>query len=290
MEAVLEVSSFQDFYAKHIRRYGSEHPGVVVEIASLGAGNSDMEVGLGKLLHEQGCTDFLFHCLDVNPAMLARGREMAAAAGLADRYSFERVDAARWNPGRPLGVVIAHQSLHHFVELEAIFANVKAAIGEDGYFLSNDMIGRNGHQRWPEALQEVHRIWRDMPDRYKYNHQLKRFEELYENWDCSKEGFEGVRAQDILPLLVKTFHFEAFVAYGNIVDVFVDRGFGHNFDPRNAADVAFIEKLGALGEELIDQGKVKPTQMIAVMRARPGGRPRVYRHWSPEFCVREPKT
>jgi hypothetical protein len=29
-------------------------------------------------------------------------------------------------------------------------------------------------------------------------------------WDCSKVGFEGIRAQDILPLLVKNSRFEAF--------------------------------------------------------------------------------
>jgi SAM-dependent methyltransferase len=287
MEAAFGVSKFDDFYCKYILKYAAENPGQRVEIASLGAGNGDMEVGLGKVLIERGFTNFLFHCLDVNPHMLARGRELAAAAGLSDHFSFEEVDAARWHPG-PLAVVIAHQALHHFVDLEAIFANVKAAIGHRGYFLTNDMIGRNGHQRWPEALEIVHGIWRNMPDRYKYNHQLKRFEKLYENWDCSKEGFEGIRAQDILPLLVKMFSFEAFAAYGNIIDIFVDRGFGHNFDPKNPEDVAFIERLGALDEQMVDEGKVKPCQMIAVMRGAPVSSPSYYKHWSPEFCVRRP--
>ena len=290
MQAVFGASSFDDFYSGYILRYAQENPGETVEVASLGAGNGDMEVGLGKVLRAKGFAGFHFRCLDVNPDMLARGREMAGAAELSDRFSFERVDAARWRPERPLAIVIAHQALHHFVELEAIFANVKTAIGDRGYFLSNDMIGRNGHQRWPEALAKVHEIWRDMPDRYKYNHQLKRFEITYQNWDCSKEGFEGIRAQDILPLLVKTFHFDAFVAYGNIVDIFVDRGFGHNFDPHNPEDVAFIERLGALDEKLVDEGVVKPCQMIAAMRAQPVqvAQPRFYRHWSPEFCLRAP--
>ena len=288
MEAAFGVSTFNDFYTKYMLQFAAENPGQRVEIASLGAGNGDLEVGLGQVLREKGFDNFLFHCLDVNPNMLDRGREMAAAAGLAGHYSFEEADAAHWHPAAPLAVVMAHQALHHFVELEAIFANVKAAIGDRGYFLSNDMIGRNGHQRWPEALGIVHGIWRDMPSRYKYNHQLKRFEALYENWDCSKEGFEGVRAQDILRLLLQTFQFEAFAAYGNIIDIFVDRGFGHNFDPHNPEDVAFIEKLGALDEEMVDSGKVKPCQMIAVMRGRPVENPKYYRHWTPEFCVRRP--
>src|SRR5688500_964645 len=35
---------------------------------------------------------------------------------------------------------------------------------------------------------------------------LKRHEELYENGDCNTEGFVGVRAQDILPLLLARFN------------------------------------------------------------------------------------
>src|SRR6267143_6396394 len=72
---------------------------------------------------------------------------------------------------------------------------------------------------------------------------------------------------DILPLLVKLFKFEAFAAFGNIPDVFVDRCFGHNLSPANEEDVAFIDRIGRLNDRLISKGKVKPTQMLAVMRA-----------------------
>ena len=80
--------------------------------------------------------------------------------------------------------------------------------------------------RWPEALGIVEAISANAPDRYKYNHQLKRYEERLDNWDCSEEGFEGVRAQDILPLLVKRFAFRKFLAFGNLTDLFIDRSFG----------------------------------------------------------------
>ena len=73
--------------------------------------------------------------------------------------------------------------------------------------------------RWPEALAIVHELWKELPDRYKYNHQLKRLEIEYENWDCSRQGgFEGVRAQEILPLLLKKFHFDLFVGFGNVIE------------------------------------------------------------------------
>jgi hypothetical protein len=206
--------------------------------------------------------------------------------GLREEFEFVESDIADWHEAEPVPVVMANHSLHHIVALEPIFERVKEAIGEDGYFLVCDMVGRNGHMRWPEALAIVHSIWKQMPDRYKYNHQLKRFEEMYENWDCSTEGFEGIRAQDILPLLVKTFHFESFVAYGNVPDIFIDRGFGHNFDIKNSEDTAFIDRVGSLNDQLITDGEIKPTQMVGVLRSRGTGMTACFKHWTPKFCIR----
>jgi len=84
------------------------------------------------------------------------------------------------------------------------------------------------------------------------------------------------------------FHFEAFVAYGNVPDIFVDRTYGHNLDPNNADDVSFIHQIGDLNDRLISEGAIKPTQMVAVMRTRSVSRCRSHLHWSPAFCVRTP--
>ena len=54
---------------------------------------------------------------------------------------------------------MANHSLHHVLALEHLFAQVSATLREDGVFVVNDMIGRNGHQRWPEALDLLQRIW-----------------------------------------------------------------------------------------------------------------------------------
>lgn len=286
LEAVFGVSTIDDFYLKHMVQYRTDHPEETVRIASYGAGNSDMEVQLAKRLCEGGLSDFRFSCLDINPSMLQRGRELAAEKNLAAHFEFIETDVAEWQPSHPLSVVMAHHSLHHIVNLEEVFATIRQAIGNEGYLVTCDMIGRNGHMRWPEALDIVHDIWQTMPDRYKYNHQLKRFEEMYENWDCSKEGFEGIRSQDILPLLVREFHFEAFIAYGNLPDIFIDRNFGHNFDVRNTEDTEFIDRIGALNDRLIREGAIKPTQMMAALRGHPTGQVRCYEHWTPQFCMR----
>jgi len=287
MEGVFGVSGVEQFYARYISQYITENPGREARIASLGAGNGDFEVRIALLLRNAGFTRFRFQCLDVNPAMLERGRETASKESVSDHFEFLEADIAHWTNVEPIGVVIANHSLHHIQELERTFEMIRKGIDPNGYFLSCDMIGRNGHMRWPEALEVIQDIWHQSPDRYKYNHLLRRFEETYENWDCSTEGFEGIRAQDILPLLVKSFRFEAFVAFGNLPDIFVDRCFGHNLDPSNKEDVEFVDRIGELNDRLISEGAIKPTQMIAVMRTRDIKPPRYYQHWTPEFCVRK---
>lgn len=288
LREVFGFSEVFDIYAEYILRFHTAHPDRCTEIASLGAGNADTETGVARLLLQRGFTNFRFQCLDINPDMLERGREMVAREQLADHFRFVPVDLAEWHPEQPLAVVIAQHTLHHMVKLEEIFDNVRQAIGDNGYFVTADMVGRNGHMRWPEALTIVQDIWRTMPDRYKYNHQLKRFEETYENWDCSQEGFEGIRAQDILPLLVDRFHFEGFVAFGNLPDIFVDRGFGHNFSAKNPEDTAFIDRIGAWNDRLINEGKIKPTQIVAALTNVATGPTRCHQHWTPDFCVRHP--
>ena len=279
-----------DVFFQHLMDVAQKDPQTRHRVASIGAGNCDLEVKLAVMLREAGVDNLLFHCLELNPHMIERGRELAQQEGVDDRFEFEVIDIDTWDPQEPHGACIANHSLHHIVELEMLFEKIHRAIGEHGVFLTNDMIGRNGHMRWPEALVHVEDIWSSMPQRYKYNHQLARWEDEFDNWDCSKEGNEGIRAEDILPLLLESFHFESFMAFGNIIDIFVDRSFGHNFDHESQEDLDFIERIAELDEAKLNSGEVKPTHIVAAMRSRPVAEPRVYEHWTPEFCVRYPDS
>jgi len=257
------------------------------EAVSLGAGDCSVEIAVAKLLR-QGGLPVRLRCLELSPVLLARGREAVAAAGLGEVLLLEERDLNQWQSGGPLAAVMAHHALHHLVELEKVFDEVHRAIAGGGRFVTCDMIGRNGHMRWPEALELLQALWKRLPSAYRVNRQLRRHEEVFDNFDCSREGFEGVRAQDVLPLLVERFGFLRFLGYGNLADVLVERSFGPNFSPERHADLAFIDFVQALNDRLVDQGRLKPTMMAAVMQAEPVARPRIWRHWTPAFCVRSP--
>lgn len=275
----------EDFFARQIERQHAAL-GRPVTVVSIGAGNCDCEVTIAKLLIERGVTQFTISCLDITDAMLERGRELAAANELSAHFSFVQADFNRWEPTQGYDVVMANQSLHHVTNLEGLFDAIYQAIGPTGIFITSDMIGRNGHMRWPEALSIVREFWKELPDSYRYNVQIRRREKAFKDWDCSMEGFEGIRAQDILPLALQRFGFDFFLGYGNLIDPFIDRGFGPHFDPEKEWDRTFIDRVHARDEAEMLAGTIKPTHVLAVMRQDKTAQPQVWRHLTPEFCVR----
>jgi ubiquinone/menaquinone biosynthesis C-methylase UbiE len=275
-----------ELFRSHIAQICQQHRAETVAVASIGAGDCAADIDLAVWLCENGTRNFSFECFDLNTELLKRAKSAAESKGVGGHFHFITCDMNRWQPERKYRVVLAIQSLHHVVELEALFGRIKTVLQPDGLFMTDDMIGRNGHQRWPEALHLVQQLWKELPDKYKYNHSLKRFESEYENWDCSIAGFEGIRAQDVLPLLITHFRFDTFMAFGNLIDIFIDRAFGPNFDPANEWDRAFIERVHALDVVEIESGRLKPTHIMAAMSATPVARTKTYKHLTPEFCVR----
>lgn len=274
------------FFRLHLERQVARAKPSIARFVSIGAGNCDTEARLAKMLLDIGCTTFTIECLDINENMLARGRHLAEQSGLSDYLTFTCADFNHWSPLLPYDAVIANQSLHHVQELEALFKIIRHNLHDDGVFLTSDMIGRNGHMRWPEALDIVNQFWNELPSSYRYNLQLNRQEQTYLDWDCSQYGFEGIRAQDVLPLLIEHFHFEDFFTFANIVDPFIDRSFGHHFDPDKEWDRDFIDRLHAADEHALISGLIKPTHILAAMRTQHTPLRKYIAPFTPEFAVR----
>lgn len=257
------------------------------DIVSIGAGDGVMEIGIAQRMLGEGVTDFRFECLELSPHLIERGREAARAKGLERHVTFEQVDLSFWNPQRRYGAAFAHHSLHHIVALEHVFDELKRALLPGGAFVIADMIGRNGHMRWPESLAPLERLWSVIPTHYKYHHLFGRQMDAYLNWDCSGEGFEGIRAQDIMPTLVDRFAFRKMCVWGGMLDVFIDRAFGHNLDAKSATDREFIDRVWEADCALLKAGAATPTQVLAVLSGEPGP---LRSSWglSPVACIRHP--
>jgi len=291
----LETFGFSDpeqFFANTLEQAAREVRARRARFVSIGAGNCDAEVRIAQRLRERGIADFTIECLELNHSMRERGATLAREADLSAHVLPTEGDFNRWQPQGQYDAVIANQSLHHVVNLEGLFYAIANAISERGVFVTSDIIGRNGHQRWPEALAIVRDFWRELSMDCRYNLQLQRREKIFRDWDCSRESFEGIRAQDILPLLIERFDFDFFLAHSNLIDPFIDRSFGPHFDADSPTDRAFIDRVQARDEAEILAGNITPTHMLAVLRRKDGrgdggNTIRTWKHLTPAFCLRK---
>jgi hypothetical protein len=295
LNAVFGVDSMTAFYAEHILQRVAATHAPATRILSIGAGDAELEVEVAQYLLSRGVVTFRLECLELSPVLIERANRRINDASLDSHVSVVQSDLNSWSaakrPNHHYTAVLANYILHHIVELENLFESVAAAIGSSGVFLTADMIGRNGHMRWPEALGIITALWDTLPDDLKYNHHLGVTDDTFNNWDCCGDGgFEGVRAQDILPLLVSRFHFEKFLAAGNLTDVFCDRLYGPNYDPKVPAHTQFIDSIELLNSLLIELGVVKPTMMLAVLSNQATAVSRCWKTLTPEFCIRNTHT
>ena len=274
-----------DMFVQRLVEQFQAKPDRRLQFVSIGAGECAEEIAVARRLIAAGRENFSFECIDVASGALERAKSAADAAGVGRNFVFLNGVYAQ-SQHTTVDAVMANQCLHHFTDLEFTFDKIKQTIGDDGIFLTNDMIGRNGHMLWPEALAVVDRLWERLPAKYRYNHCMEQLEEKYSNWDNSKEENEGIRAQDILPELIKRFHFDFFFAAGNITSSIFGRHYGDNFDPGVAEDLEWIDQISRLDFDLIDVGFLTPVLMFACMSNRQGPT-QCYRHWTPEFCVRK---
>ena len=278
-----------EFFANALQAALHDAPQRPARFVSLGAGNCDTEVRVAQILAARGLRDFVLECVDINPVMLERGAALARDAGLSEQVVPVSGDFNDWQPARRYDAAMANQSLHHVMNLEGLFDAIAANLPPHGRFVISDMIGRNGHLRWPEALAIVREFWNELPNEYRYHRQLQQQWDEFADFDCSGEGFEGIRAQDILPLLTERFGFESFLGFANVIDPFIDRGFGGHFDAESARDRDLVDRIHARDEQEMRAGTIKPTHLMAVLRALPyAGPTRVWQHMTPQHCLRVP--
>lgn len=259
---VFGVESINGFYLNAAKEVSAElsRP---LRILSVGCGDGTVEVELAKSLRDAGA-DFRLEGADLSPVLIERFQSAVSESGLQDRVFPMVVDLNQVASAQKYDLIMANHSLHHIVDLEKVFDFIWDALTDEGIFATCDMIGRNGHMRWPETEAMLQAVWPLLTERQRYHHQLQRAHtDRFEDFDSSKEGFEGIRAQDILYLLLNKFHSYKFFGYGGFIEVLVDRGFGHGFDHESERDRQFVRTLAEINDMMLDGGMIKPTIMSA---------------------------
>ncbi|WP_210208785.1 class I SAM-dependent methyltransferase [Roseiarcus fermentans] len=291
---VFGVTTIPEFYAKAYLEtkkntaFISRLMNNTGRILSIGCGDGGVELDIVEYLLSKGESKFVMTCADLSPILLDRLRKKADLKNLGKYIETIEVDLNLSLPDRRFDMIMANHSLHHIVELEKIFDYLKSHLRDRGIFATNDMIGRNGHMRWPETAAIIKAFWPMLSDSEKWHAQLKRLDDTFTDHDCSSDGFEGIRAQDVLPLILERFHPYKFLGCGGFVDLIVDRGYGRAYDVSKSEDVEWIKFLSRLNDILLDAGCIRPTLMLAYFTksAEEGWPEKFYRNRRASTAVR----
>lgn len=93
--------------------------------------------------------------LDLAAGALEVARQRAAAAGLADRITYERADLNDHDFGEARhDLIIANGALHHLSRLEDVLAKARAALRPGGMLYANETVGPS-HQDFPPRQLEL---------------------------------------------------------------------------------------------------------------------------------------
>src|SRR5512146_440386 len=106
-------SNPHQFFAKYLRESAESCGDDAPVFVSIGSGNCDTEVAVARMMRNAGLTRFVIECLDMNPHMLRRGREMAIREGVSEHIGFVEGDFNKWKATKRYTGVMANQSLHH---------------------------------------------------------------------------------------------------------------------------------------------------------------------------------
>jgi SAM-dependent methyltransferase len=109
--------------------------------------------------------------------------------------------------GEKWDIILCVSALHHIVELERLMKFCHNSLNEDGEFWSiGEYVGRNGNRLWPDAREEANKLFHQLPKQYRINHHTSELDDDIPDNDYSVGCFEGIRSENIEPLLDRWFH------------------------------------------------------------------------------------
>ncbi|MCW8807233.1 MAG: class I SAM-dependent methyltransferase [Rhodanobacter sp.] len=260
----LGIESPESFFLERIRRSAADGTRPV-RVLSVGTGSCNMEIELAARLQAEGVAARIT-CFDFNPALMRRAAAMAQARGVAVTMTFEARDCNLpfELPGQD--IIIVNQFFHHVTELETFCQSLRRSLATHGALLSSDIVGRNGHQLWPDVETVVQEAWATLPASQRHDRHFNTASERYRPIDHAAYSNEGARAQDIVACLLAEFDFELFFSFGGAIMPFVERRIGFNFDPQQDADRAWIERIHTIDAAALAAGRYPAANMIAALR------------------------
>jgi SAM-dependent methyltransferase len=201
--------------------------GGVVKVLSLCSGAARIEASFAA----QVGSNVEWSLLDINVDLLGLASKQFPPSVKLDLIE-ANVNALKFS-GEQWDVILCVSALHHLVELENVVKFCHDSLSDGGEFWSiGEYVGRNGNRLWPDARLKANTLFEQLPEQFRFNHHTRQLDCEVPDNDYSVGCFEGIRSEDIEPVLDRWFHPEDVYRRNCFLWRLVNLAYSDNYDLR----------------------------------------------------------
>lgn len=235
-------------------------------VLTLGCGDGEFERGLAQYGFAREHDAF-----DIAEGAIQKAADAARTVGLAHiRYEVADLNRVALERDR-YDVVFGLSAIHHISALEYLFAQVRASLKPGGFFLLDEFIGPSQFQWLDAQLDAANQALAGLPERFR--RQLNRQGQVktavarptIESMNTGDPS-EAIRSAEIVPLLTDYFEVIEFRGYGGSLLHLVMEGIAGNFVPDDPLATECVERLCALEDRLILEGRLAHDFAVIIAR------------------------
>lgn len=207
-----------------------------IKVLSLCSGSARVEADLAKL----GGVQIDWTLCDINKDLLKLACKNFPSIPRAIQIDINGIMPFE---GESFDIIICVSALHHIINLEGVFNFITKSLNDDGEFWSiGESIGRNGNKLWPKDYEYCNELFCSLPERYRRNNLSGKIDNYLPINDFSTMTFEGIRSQEIMPLLVKYLHPVELYQRNSFLWRLTNLAYMNNYDLSKLDDLEIIKK------------------------------------------------
>ena len=225
-------------------------------VLSLASGYCGQEIMLAENLN----MEYSITCTDINPELFGKAREVVREKNL--NITFETADLNFIEiPTGSFDVIFAHAAIHHVINLEHLMEQIAGGLTDRGIFHLVEVTGKNRKLIWDENERFANRLLEVLPESISEGYRL--------NVPLQTDGMEGIRQEDILPLIYGLFepvyecHHGAFMRF-----ICTNPYLGKRLDPNDPTAKRCLDFLIDADESAVRNSILRPLEVWGVYRPR----------------------
>ncbi len=252
------------YLADFLREKGLNLP--VERALTLGCGAGEFERSLSKYnicLRHDG--------YDISTQSIDLAVEKAKAEGLTHlTYEVRDIDNISLLPTR-YDVVFGIQSVHHFRELEHVFAEIRKALKPGGFFVLHEFIGPTRFQWSERQLELINGLLQLLPSKYRINRKdgVTLINKVWRPSIPEMESVdpsEAIRSGEIMDVLSNYFELIEIKELGGTVLLLLLEGIAGNFDYNKPEDMRFLKIFFEIEDLMMDIGEIPSDFAVIIAR------------------------